>query len=236
MNHPTSTTLKNNWKQSMQSKSILIAIAALALTATNAHAFSGEVLEQAGLTESQRHAFEEARDLRISGDTKTARDVLLQAGIDDAVIERVRIAMSAEHRAHHAAMQAALDANDYQAFTAVVAGTPLADIITSSEDFVRFKEAHDLREEGDLTSAAAIMKDLEVQKPISYSISTKTSVATMRDSKGLMSDLTASEQEAFAVAKAANDRDAMDAILDEAGVGDGWSSSSKYLRDGRELQ
>jgi hypothetical protein len=49
-------------------------------------------------------------------------------------------------------------------------------------------------------------------------------------------DLTPSEQAAFAVAKAANDRDAMDAILEEAGIHHGKTHQQKFLRDGRELQ
>ena len=52
----------------MNSKSLLIAIAAIALTATGAQAFSSSALITAGLTEEQQAAFEVARELRQEGD------------------------------------------------------------------------------------------------------------------------------------------------------------------------
>jgi hypothetical protein len=154
-----------NWKTSVQSKSLLIAIAAFALTSNSAFAYSGEVLERAGLTESQRNAFETARELSAHGDKEKARDVLVDAGIDTSVIERVR------------------------------------DVATSVQT-----------------------NQKEVSSPKTY---------TTRHS---VSELTESEQQAYQVALMANDREAMDAILEEAGIGGrGGSFSQKYLKDGREL-
>ena len=190
------------------------------------------MLEQAGLSEHQRHAFEEARDLSKNGDVQTARNVLLEAGIDGAVIERVRTVLSAEHRSHHAALKAATDANDYQAFLSVIAGTPLADIIVTPEDFTRFKEAYDLRATGDRVGADLLFTALRI--PLRPRHEPKSGVPDLRDRKWVAPELTASEQMAFAVAKAANDRDAMDAILEEAGMVT-VTHSPKVLRDGREL-
>ena len=154
-----------NWRTSVQSKSLLIAIAAFALTTNGAQAYSGEVLERAGLTESQRNAFETARELRANGDNEKARDVLVDAGIDTSVIERVRTVVSSEQ-------QSQKETGGSQMYT------------------VRHRAA----------------------------------------------ELTESEQQAYQVAQAANDRDAMDAILEEAGIGGGRGAhSQKYLRDGREL-
>ena len=244
MNHSyipatTATTMPNTWKSSLQSKSLLIAIAALALTATNAQAYSGEVLERAGLTETQRDAFATARELRAHGETEKARNVLVEAGIDTSVIERVRSAMSDEHRAYQTALEAALLVNDYQAFLTAIAGTPLADIVTTEADFAKYKEAYDLKVSGDKIGADTLFTELGISTPKTRKVRDvgTADVIDLRDARRNRGELTESEQAAFAVAKAANDRDAMDAILEEAGITTGSRSANpKYLRDGRELQ
>ena len=85
----------------MYSKSLLIAIAALALTTTSAQAYNSNVLVKAGLTSNQQAAFVQARTLRNEGNIKAARDVLVNAGIDVTVIEKVRTAMSADRKSHN---------------------------------------------------------------------------------------------------------------------------------------
>jgi Zn-dependent membrane protease YugP len=240
MNHShipatTATTIPATWKSSLQSKSLLIAIAALALTATNAQAYSGPVLERAGLTASQRNAFATARELRAHGDKEKARNVLVEAGIDTSVIERVRSVMSDEHRAYKVALEAALLADDYQAFQVAIAGTPLADIVTTEADFAKFKEAHDMKVSGNTDGARVLFTELGITGPKHHKM---RGVGTdLRDSRQTRNELTPSEQAAYAAAKAANDRETMDAILEEAGITTGHrSGSAKYLRDGRELQ
>jgi hypothetical protein len=94
MSHRSNTIKLRNSASLVYSKSLLIAIAAFALTASGAHAFSGEALMRAGLTASQRAAFEVARELRLEGDITGARDLLVEAGIDELVIERVRTVLS----------------------------------------------------------------------------------------------------------------------------------------------
>lgn len=163
MTQPQTKTLKNNWKTSVQSKSILIAIAAFALTATGTQAFSGDALIKAGLTDSQRAAFEAARELRAEGDTAAARDVLIEAGIDEKVLEQVRSALSNKR-------------------------------------------------------------------------TTFESQRSVLRSSAIVDDLTADQNAALTVARMANDRDAMNAILEEAGMaGDEWSNGPRRLRDGRAL-
>lgn len=219
----------------MNSKSLLIAIAALALTATGAQAFSSNALITAGLTEEQQAAFEVARELRQDGDVTAARDVLVEAGIDEDTLAKVRIAMHEERHAQREAMKAALESNDFDAFIAAIADSPLADVITTEEDFQSFKEAHELMESGDRDGAKAIFTELGVPEP-------KEGRGGHHGGRGLhgeppfLDQLTDAQKAAFNVARQANDRDAMEAILDEAGVikptkGD----SPKFLKDGREL-
>ena len=165
MTQPQAKSLTNNWKTSVQSKSILIAIAALALTATGAQAFSGDALVEAGLTDSQLAAFEVARELRAEGDTDAARDVLVEAGIDEKVLEQVRSALSSKRPT---------------------------------------------------VTAAANYRSLFRNE--------------------IADDLTADQKAALTVARMANDRDAMNAILEEAGmIDDEWGGAPKRLRDGRAL-
>lgn len=221
----------------MNSKSLLIAIAALALTASGAQAFSSNALITAGLTEEQQAAFEIARELREEGDVTAARDVLVEAGIDEDTLAKVRTAMHEERHAEREAMKAALESNDFAAFIAAIADSPLADVITTEEDFQSFKEAHELMESGDKDGAKAIFTELGIPEH-------KVGKGPHGHSRGhrpngeppFMDELTDAQKAAFNVARQANDRDAMDAILDEAGVvkptkGDG----PKFLKDGREL-
>lgn len=194
----------------MNSKSLLIAIAALALTATGAQAFSGDMLRRANLTEEQRAAFEVARELQAEGNTEAAKEILLEAGINEEVIERLRSAM-AKHGAHQA-VHDALAIGDYSAFVLAIAGTPLADIITSEADFERFKEAHDARQVGDRDGAKKIMEELGFPGH-------KQEKEGRRQGFGLvMQELSDEQREAFLVAKQANDNEAMKAVLVDAGV------------------
>ncbi len=218
----------NNLKTYMNSKSLLIAIAALALTASGAQAFSGETLRRAGLSESQRAAFAVARDLREEGDTEGARNILVEAGIDEKVIERVRSAIADDTVTKHSGRYAALQAGDYESFKVAVVGLPLADIITTEADFEQFKAAHTLRRNGNTKSADAIFTELGML--------TQNGRAHIVKKHSWHEELTDEQAAAFTVAQAANDRDAMEAIIEEAGIVRGdRSSSPKYLRDGRIL-
>jgi hypothetical protein len=220
-------------KNFMNSKSLLIAIAALALTASGAQAFSSNALITAGLSEEQQAAFEVARELRHEGDVTAARDVLVEAGIDADTLEKVRTAIHAERHAGHKAMKAALAANDFAAFTTAIKDSPLADVITTEEDFKSFKEAHELMKSGDRDGARVIFDELGVPQP--------------KEGKGhrghgmhgqpkFLSQLTDAQKDAFAVARQANDKDAMEAILDEAGIVKPTKGDVPHrLRDGREL-
>lgn len=217
----------------MNSKSLLIAIAALALTASGAQAFSSNALITAGLSTKQQAAFEVARELREEGNVTKARDVLIEAGIDEATLKKVRVAMHEERDLKREAMKAAVEANDFGAFRTAIADSPLGDVITTEEDFVSFKEALTLRKSGDKEAARIIFSEL--------------GVPTRKEGKGhrgrgnhtelpFLSELTDSQKEAFSVARQANDKDAMDAIMDEAGIVKPTKGDTPHrLRDGREL-
>jgi len=167
--HSKTTTLRNS-ASSVYSKSLMVAIAAFALTASGAQAFTGEALVRAGLTDNQRVAFEVARELRLEGNITGARDLLVEAGIDEQVIERVRTALS---ETKHASKEAGLSHKHH--------------------------------------------------KP--------ASVRHLHHP-----ELTSSQQAAFAAAQSANDRDTMEAILEEAGIRSSKSGHGPHtMRDGRVL-
>lgn len=188
----------------MNSKSLLIAIAAFAVSATGAQAYVGSsALNRAGLSVEQIHAFEEARVLRASGDVRKARDVLVKAGVDDETITHVRSAASEARLV----MEEALKANNFAAFKAAVADTPLDDVITSKVDFKLFKEAHDLRRVGEHQEANEIFVGLGLDR-------------THKRGHGLMHNrglLTTSQHSALQAARQANDSETVKAILSEAG-------------------
>jgi hypothetical protein len=190
----------------MQSKSLLIAIAAFAVTTSGVFAYSGaHVLERANLSAEQKTAITRARELKENGDYNAARDSLVNAGIDEHVLRRL-------HEAKHQVeleLHAALVANDYEAFKASIAQTPLADIITTKADFLQFQSAQELRDDGDYPAAKEIYDELGVQpKPHRHG----------HGNRYLVQELSVEQREAFAIAKQANDKATMQAVLDEAGV------------------
>lgn len=193
----------------MPSKSLLIAIAAFAVTATGAQAFVGSnYLNQTNLSIEQVEAFNQARELRKAGEVEKARDLLVEAGVDEDVISELR---KAAHAAH-AAIHEAVEAGDFEAFKKAAEGTPLYDIINSEADFALFKQAHDLKSEGKFAESKAILDELGVVPP------------KMGEGRGhvrhheFLAELTFEQREALRVAKQANDEDTVKAILKEAGI------------------
>lgn len=143
-----------------KAKALLIPIAAFAVTITGVSAFNEDVLIKAGLNDVQISAFEDAQELRKSGDKEGARDVLVEAGIDVDAMHAVGEAMHEYRKENRDAVHTAVENNDYAAFTTAVAGSPIADIVTSEDDFAQFVEAAKLREAGDMDAAHTIMQEL----------------------------------------------------------------------------
>lgn len=129
----------------MNSKALLIPIAAFAVAVTSVQAFNSEVLHEAGLNEAQIAAFEVAHELQQEGDKDGARDVLLDAGIDLEAMKSIRRAMQDHRHDMHHAIHKAVKTNDFDAFKVAVEGSPIADIVTTKADFELFKDAHNLK-------------------------------------------------------------------------------------------
>lgn len=187
----------------MNSKSLLIAIAAFALTATGVQAYGGAVLSRAGLSEEQAEAFAEARELRTAGKYTEARDTLVEAGITEAELRALHLAANEVRDA----IQKAVENNDYTAFRKAAADSPLGDIITSPADFEQFCEAHNLRQQGEWEGAAEIMDELGLPE----------SGRSSGHRRHLTTNFTEDQQEALRVARQSNDRATIQAIFDEAG-------------------
>lgn len=196
----------------MYSKSLLIAIAAFAVTATGAQAYVGaQYLERAGLSSSQVSALSQARDLRMKGKREEARDVLIQAGVDDKAIASIRQAA----RAAHDAIQEAVEANDYEAFKLAAADSPLIDIITTKEDFRQFVEVHNLKAEEKFIEARELMNDLGLPGgKMHYG----NNPLRLNERESLY---TKEQKDALRVARGANDFETIETIMKEAGVDDG---------------
>jgi len=189
----------------MQSKSLLIAIAAFAVTTTGAQAYGGAILERANISDDQRSALEQAHELRKGGEIEAARDVLVEAGIDEEVLHELRQAA----RETRSEIKLAVEAGDYDLFRELIVDTSLADIITSEADFALFKEAQELRQSGDYEDARVIFDELGIDK-------SKYGHQLLK--RHIAHQLTDEQKEALLVAKQANDREAVKAILEEAGI------------------
>lgn len=196
----------------MQSKSLLIAVAAFAVTATGVQAYGGaDFLQRAGLTKDQISAFERAREKRQSGDIIGARDTLVRAGVD----EKVLVAMHKASKEAKDAIRQAVENGNYEAFKSAVVGMPLADSVDTEADFKRFVEAHLLKEDGKWKEAKKILDELGVMAPQRH--------LGMGHHAGMgvghrFRDLSDEQWQALHAARKANDKVAEQAILLEAGI------------------
>ncbi len=193
----------------MQSKSLLIAIAAFAVTATGVHAYGGaEILAKAGLNDDKIEALEQARELRANGNLTAARDKIIEAGITEEELLAIREAKKAARLNNNQALME----GDYRSFRAAVADSPLADIVTSEADFEQFKEAHNLKKAEELGSGE--------NGPFLLGANGAEKKRSHTSAYGIFStELTDTQREALMVAQRANDKSAVQAILDEAGLG-----------------
>lgn len=194
----------------MQSKSLLIAVAAFAVTTTGVYAYNDVALEKAGLTEAQIEAIHEAKELREGGDFTGARDLLAEAGVGEEELRSIHRFAHEERDEMREAIREALENDDYEAFKEAIADSPLADIITSEEDFEIFKQAHELRENGEHEEAKELFEELGIEGGHGH--------RGMHGEPGFLGELSDEEKEAFMIAKQSNDKETMRAILDEAGV------------------
>jgi hypothetical protein len=192
----------------MQSKSLLIAIAAFAVTATGAQAYVGNhYSQQMGLSSVQIQAFQQARDLRRKGEVEKARDVLVKAGVDEKTMSSLR-------HASHEAIHEAVKQNDFAAFQAAVVGTPLYDLVNTEADFALFKQAHELKGEGKFVEAKVIMDDLGLKIKSGKRLGHGNGMGR----GGVFGDLSSAQKDALRAAKEANDKETVEAILREAGI------------------
>lgn len=149
-------------------KYIMVPVAAFAVTATGASAFSGDLLNKLdlNLTNDQIAAFEEVHELKEAGaDREEIREVFEEAGLDHDDLQEVREAVREYKQEMREAVKEAVEDNDYDAFLEAVEGTKMADKIDSEADFDRLVEAHELREAGDREGAREIMEELGFDKP-----------------------------------------------------------------------
>jgi DNA-directed RNA polymerase subunit N (RpoN/RPB10) len=192
----------------MQSKSLLIAIAAFAVTTTGVSAYGGKhILRNAGLNDNQIEAMQEARELRHSGDQEAARDRLLDAGIDVNILRNIHKASKEARSGIHNA----LETDDYESFKKAIESSSLADIITSEADFEQFQEAHALRMNGDWEEAEEILDELGIERK-------ENRGHFDMSHKRFLKNLNEEQRDALKVAKQSNDKKTVRAILDEAGI------------------
>lgn len=208
----------------MNSKSLLIAIAAFAVTTSGAQAFvSSDYLNRAGLSINQVEALSQARDLRIKGKSGEARDLLLEAGVDEEVLIALR---KATHAAHSAMHQAVKD-GDFEAFRIATKGTPIYDIVTTEVDFKLFQEAHNLKTEGKIVEANQAFTDLGLPE-VSHRGNNKVNRFFSRHD---LSQLSTEQASALQAAREANDKETVKQILKEAGLDNRTEKEVKVRHD-----
>jgi hypothetical protein len=189
----------------MHSKSLLIAIAAFAVTTTGVHAYGGvKTMQRAGLNESQVQAIQEARELKLIGHDDEASEILVEAGVDERTLAKLK-AMAREDRSD---IHLALLDDDFELFKELIKDSPLADIISSEVEYDDFREAYLERQTDSQLRNAERGGEQWLKKPLHH----------RHSQLSFLFDLNELQREAYLVAKEANDRATMQAILDEGGV------------------
>ncbi|MFN3188418.1 MAG: hypothetical protein ACK42D_02650 [Candidatus Paceibacteria bacterium] len=150
-------------------KQIFIPVAAFAITAVGASAFTGVGTDwiknsDLSLSDSQISALDEAREIRSAAQVQ-AKKVLESAGIDQEKILEIHKVMNESHKQNHEAVNEAVTNNDYNAFMLAVEGTLIAEKITSEADFTKYVEAQALIKSGDKDGAKTILQDLGITGP-----------------------------------------------------------------------
>jgi hypothetical protein len=191
----------------MQSKSLLIAIAAFAVTATGVQAYGGaKLLKRAGLEDRQVSAIVTAQHLQASGDSDAARDVLVNAGVTGETLLKIHSASQQSKLEIHQS----LETRDYASFSEIVADTPLAKRIISEANFMLLVQAHDLRLGGSMEESLDILDELGIE------VTSGNIYVPQRTNDFAM--LTHEQKEVFQFALQSNDRATMQAVLDESGL------------------
>lgn len=143
-------------------------MAAFAITVTTASAFTGDLTSKLAdlditVSEVEVAALEQAQEIRETA-REEAKQVLENAGIDEARMREIHSAMHDARKENRAAIKAAVEANDFAAFIAATADRPFAENVDTEAEFTQLVEAHNLRESGNIDAAQAIMAELGFER------------------------------------------------------------------------
>lgn len=128
------------------------------LGGSTAYAFGGGIPLGAfkGFTAEKQAAIQKAEDIRQNAE-KEAKATLDAAGVTR---EEMHTAMMAYHTEHMKAMDAALEAKDFDAFKALMKDMPMADSLTQ-DAFNTLVEIHALEKKGDREGAQKLRESLK---------------------------------------------------------------------------
>lgn len=136
-----------------------LALGLLVMGGATASAATGQigidVSTLAPFTDTQKTAIEKAFQIRKDANEQ-AKSVLTAAGVDE---EKLHEAMRGQHEAMRSKLEAALDANDFAAFQALGANTPMQDKLTS-DTFAKLVEIRKLEKAGDKEGAMKLRQEL----------------------------------------------------------------------------
>lgn len=126
-----------------------------------------DIIDASGLSQDELHEkIQEAHIQKLN--ELVAEDTITQEEADARISHIAeREARMEAMRETHDAIEAAIEANDYNAFIVASEGLPISEQITS-ENFSRFIEAHNLRESGDIYGAREIMNELGIRPPMKH--------------------------------------------------------------------
>lgn len=151
-----------NKRKTLYSLAVIIPLFALMviiapLASVSAHGFGSG---SANLSQEQKDVLEKAKALAKEGKKDEAKKLLEDAGLKPMHgLKRGMKEPTAEMKAHHEAVMAAIKANDFAKFKELTADKPFAGDI-DADAFAKLVKADELRAAGDEEGAKALLKDV----------------------------------------------------------------------------
>lgn len=164
--------MTNETQPRIRHAKVVLPILAIGLALTGATAYAADatttgngILSRFGieLTDEQKAAMDQIRELRASGKTEEARALAHSVGFPARGPGRGHgMGMGGEMKAAHDAMVSAIESNDYTAFKAATVDAPFADKVDEAF-FAKMVQVHNLHQSGNITGAHALLKELGVE-------------------------------------------------------------------------
>lgn len=145
----------------MYGKTLLIATIAFAFVLTGAGALNSDILLEAGFSEAERYALEEAYEFERNGERKKALHTLSVAGLDVEDLTKLNETIQNYEDGKYSAIEAALTQDDYTTFKELTQSHPVADVVVTQDDFEEFCDAYNFHKEKEGNTLKELIEEMD---------------------------------------------------------------------------